>query len=131
MPTGGDASTLNRNVNIKNCLGCHNAGTFGIPMNANALPTTTKTGSDRSSPDDDENITPIASVCSSCHDDIDSVTHMATNGAKFDYKAYITVVEGGGGGGTDQAATCGPGPVSSQPAGHTSSTDCCSCHSPR
>jgi OmcA/MtrC family decaheme c-type cytochrome len=130
VPTGAGGSGPNKHLNIKNCLGCHNAGTFGSPINANALPTTINTGSDKSSPDDDVNITPTASVCSSCHDDTASKTHMTANGGRFDYKAYITVVEGGSGGGSDQAALCGPGPVSSQPAGHSSRTDCCSCHSP-
>jgi OmcA/MtrC family decaheme c-type cytochrome len=132
MPTGAGAATLNRNLNLRNCLGCHSAGTFGAPINANALPTTINTGTDKSSPDDDTNITPMASVCSSCHDDTASKTHMTANGGRFDYKAFITVVEGGGGGGggTDQVALCGPGPVSAQPAGHTTRTDCCSCHSP-
>jgi hypothetical protein len=133
MPDGAGASTLNRNLNLRNCLGCHSAGTFTVPLTANALPTTITTGGDRSSPDDDVNITPIASVCSSCHDDTASKTHMTANGARFDFKPFVTVVSGGGGsgGGTDQAALCGPGPASSQPAGHTTRTDCCSCHSPR
>ena len=136
MPTNAGASTLNRNLNLRNCLGCHidppgaTPPTNALPS-ADALPTTITTGSDRSSPDDDVNITPTAAVCSSCHDDTASKSHMTANGARFDYKAFITVVEGGGGGGTDQAALCGPGPVSSQPPGHVSNTDCCSCHSPR
>ncbi|MGE5841716.1 MAG: OmcA/MtrC family decaheme c-type cytochrome [Deltaproteobacteria bacterium] len=134
MPSGSGAG----NLNIKNCLGCHvdPPGAAIPPTNelpsADALPTTTGTGSDRSSPDDDVNITPIASVCSSCHDNIASTTHMSANGAVFDFKAFAPVVQGGGGaGGADQAALCGPGPVGSQPAGHTARTDCCSCHSPR
>jgi OmcA/MtrC family decaheme c-type cytochrome len=129
MPSGSGAG----NLNIKNCLGCHStAPTFELPMVADALPTTTKTGIDRASPDDDENITPTASVCSSCHDAIASTTHMSANGGVFDFKAFAPAVQGGGGaGGADQAALCGPGPVGSQPAGHTARTDCCSCHSPR
>ncbi len=33
-----------------------------------------------------------------------------------------------GGGGQTQVDLCGPGPISSQPGGHTSRLDCCSCH---
>ncbi len=119
-------------LNMRNCTGCHTPP-IGLP-NANALPTTINTGSNKSSPNDDVNITPTASVCSSCHDDTASKTHMTANGGRFDYKAFVTVVSGGGGeggGGGDQAAVCGPGPVSAQPVGHTSRTDCCSCHSPQ
>jgi OmcA/MtrC family decaheme c-type cytochrome len=121
LPSGSGAD----NLNIRNCLGCHaNASTYAVPLNANALPTTIGTGSNRASPDDDVNITPTAAVCSSCHDDIASKTHMAENGAVFSFKAFAPAAAGG----SDQAALCGPGPVSSQPAGHTTRTDCCSCH---
>ena len=33
-----------------------------------------------------------------------------------------------GGGGQTQVDLCGPGPISSQPGGHTTRLDCCSCH---
>jgi hypothetical protein len=33
-----------------------------------------------------------------------------------------------GGGGQTQVDLCGPGPISAQPAGHTTRLDCCSCH---
>ncbi|MFZ0240104.1 MAG: OmcA/MtrC family decaheme c-type cytochrome [Desulfobacterales bacterium] len=33
-----------------------------------------------------------------------------------------------GGGGQTQVDLCGPGPISSQPGGHTARLDCCSCH---
>ena len=117
MPAGLD--------NLKNCSGCHTGTTFAVPLNANALPTTILTGAREADPDDDTNITPTAAVCSSCHDDIDSKTHMSEQGGQFDYKAFAPAQTGSGG---DQAALCGPGPVSSQPAGHTTRTDCCSCH---
>jgi len=125
-------------LNLRNCLGCHidppggsTPPTNQLPISADALPTTVKTASDRADPDDDTNITPTASVCSSCHDGIDPKTHMADNGGVFDFLAFTTVTSGGGGGGEDQAALCGPGPVSAQPAGHSTRTDCCSCHTPK
>jgi len=129
-------------LNLRNCLGCHidppggTPPTNQLPISANALPTTVKTGSDLASPDDDVNITPLASVCSSCHDDIAPKTHMTDNGGVFDFRAFTVVTSGGGsggggGGGGDQSALCGPGPVSAQPAGHSPRTDCCSCHGPR
>jgi len=127
-------------LNLRNCLGCHidppgsTPPTNTLPINANALPTTINTGADIADPDDDVNITPTASVCSACHDDIASKTHMADNGGVFDFRAFTVVTSGGGGGGGgggDQSALCGPGPVSAQPAGHSPRTDCCSCHGPR
>ena len=36
--------------------------------------------------------------------------------------------DSGGGGGQTQVDLCGPGPISSQPGGHTTRLDCCSCH---
>ncbi|MGD8228685.1 MAG: OmcA/MtrC family decaheme c-type cytochrome [Desulfobacteraceae bacterium] len=118
-------------LNLLNCEGCHNSGTNELPIDPNALPTTTSTEADIADPDDDVNITPTASVCSSCHDGISPAkTHMADNGGLFDFRAFTTTTSGGGGGGGDQAALCGPGPVSAQPAGHSTRTDCCSCHGP-
>ena len=88
---------------------------------------TVDTGDDITDPDDDSNITPIASACSSCHDSIEPKTHMASEGGVFDFKAFALPVSNS----ADQVSVCGPGPVSSQPAGHVSRSDCCSCHSPR
>ncbi len=120
-------------LNLLNCQGCHDSGTNELPDDLKTwppLPTTINTGADIADPDDDVNITPTASVCSSCHDGITTKTHMADNGGVFDFRAFTTTTSGGGGGGGDQAALCGPGPVSAQPAGHSTRTDCCSCHSP-
>ena len=36
--------------------------------------------------------------------------------------------DSGGGGGQTQVDLCGPGSISSQPGGHTTRLDCCSCH---
>lgn len=112
--------------NLRNCQGCHIDGTFEIPMDEDVLPTTILTGVNLSSPDDDHNITPIAAVCSSCHDALDSKTHMSQEGALFDFVPFAEEAAGTSG---EEAALCGPGPVSAQPAGHTAATDCCSCHS--
>ena len=153
--------------NLKNCERCHTGNTFEVPLNDNALPTTVLTNIE-DDPTDDQNITPTASVCSSCHDgDVDR-SHMEGNGAVFDYvsatdppfvetcsvchgvgksadlavahRAIESTVlgvikappeeDGGdsGGGGQTQVDLCGPGPISSQPGGHTTRLDCCSCH---
>jgi OmcA/MtrC family decaheme c-type cytochrome len=112
--------------NLRNCSGCHTGTTFAVPLNANALPTTVNTATNIASPDDDQNITPTASVCSSCHDFISAKTHMTEQGGQFDFVAFAPETPPSGG---SQADLCGPGPVSSQPAGHTTRTDCCSCHS--
>ena len=112
--------------NLRNCTGCHTGTTFAVPISANALPTTVLTGTKREDPDDDTNITPTASVCSSCHDGVEAKTHMTEQGGKFEFKAFApaTPVTGD----SSQVALCGPGPIASQPAGHSTRVDCCSCH---
>ena len=103
-------------LNLKNCGGCHTS-TIRFP-NATALPTTVKTGSDVAEPNDDTNYTPVASACSSCHDGIASKTHIAQYGGLFDFRAFVDTSGGNSG-----------GPSGTQPAGHSSRTDCTSCHS--
>jgi hypothetical protein len=88
----------------------------------NVLPTTIETGEDVESPDDDKNITPVTSVCSSCHDSIFAKTHMTENGGSFDFVPFVRESADGG----SDADLCGPS--GTQPAGHTSRTDCCGCH---
>jgi OmcA/MtrC family decaheme c-type cytochrome len=112
--------------NLKNCTGCHTGSTFAVPLNASVLPTTDLTGAKLDDPDDDTNITPTASVCSSCHDSVEAKTHMTEQGGKFEFKAFApaTPVTGD----SSQVALCGPGPIASQPAGHSTRVDCCSCH---
>jgi OmcA/MtrC family decaheme c-type cytochrome len=117
--------------NLKNCTGCHDGNTFEVPLDANALPTTIDTGAKAANPDDDTNITPTASVCSACHDDIESKTHMTENGGKFDFVPFAPAASDGGGGGQSEVDLCGPGPISAQPPGHSESPSCCSCHSVR
>ena len=111
--------------NLRNCAGCHDGSTFAVPVNSNALPTTVLTEADLADPDDDKNITPTASVCSSCHDSIEAKTHMTEEGGQFDFAAFAPQQNGTGG---SQADLCGPGPLSARPAGHTTRIDCCSCH---
>ena len=116
--------------NLMNCSGCHTGTTFAVTELLTALqPTTVNTATDIASPDDDRNITPTSSVCSSCHDALGAKTHMTEEGGQFDYVAFAPETPPSGGGGGSQADLGGPGPVSSQPAGHTTRTDCCSCHS--
>ncbi len=112
--------------NLKNCTGCHTGSTFTVPINENALPTTVLTEAKLADPDDDKNITPTASVCASCHDGLAAKTHMTEQGGQFDFKAFAPT--GGTGTGGSQTELCGPGPVSAQPAGHSTRVDCCSCH---
>lgn len=112
--------------NLKNCTGCHTGTTYAVPLNENALPTTILTQTDLASPDDDKNITPTAAVCSSCHDSVYSKTHMAEEGGLFD---FVPVIEEAASSTNEEITLCAPGPVASQPAGHSSRTDCCSCHS--
>jgi OmcA/MtrC family decaheme c-type cytochrome len=112
--------------NLTNCTGCHDGDTFTVPLDDNVLPTTVLTGTDEADPDDDDNITPMASVCSSCHDAVEDKTHMAEQGALFDFTPFAPASSSGGG--SSEADLCGPGPISAQPAGHSSRLDCCSCH---
>jgi OmcA/MtrC family decaheme c-type cytochrome len=117
----------NGSENLKNCEGCHLSGTFELSLDTNDLLTTTiSTGSNPADPDDDTDITPIASVCSSCHDSTVAKTHMDENGGDFDFLKFAP-----GTSDTDeqtQADLCGPGLISAQPGGHTTRTDCCTCH---
>jgi OmcA/MtrC family decaheme c-type cytochrome len=119
--------------NLKNCAGCHitagTTGTFQVPINPNALPTTILTGNNLASPDDNTEITPTASTCSACHNSIAAKTHMTEQGGKFDFVPFAPETPPTGG--QDQVALCGPGPISAQPPGHTSNTNCCECHSPK
>ncbi len=111
--------------NLKNCAGCHEGTTYAVPLNENVLPTTILTQTDLTSPDDDKNITPTAAACSSCHDSLYSKTHMAEEGGLFDFVPFL---EEGDDSANEQVTLCAPGPVSAQPSGHSSRTDCCSCH---
>ena len=68
--------------------------------------------------------------CSLCHGtgkiaDL-AVVHAAE---EFTLIATITAPATGGPGGESQVGLCGPGSIGAQPAGHTDSLSCCSCHS--
>jgi OmcA/MtrC family decaheme c-type cytochrome len=74
--------------NLKNCETCHVSATppasvYGTEAAAAALASTLDTGDDRGDPSDDLNASPIASVCSSCHDGAVARNHMISNGASF------------------------------------------------
>ena len=72
-------------------------------------------------------------TCSVCHGtgktaDL-AVVHAAAEAATV--IGRITAPESSGGSGDgdqSQVTLCGPGPISAQPAGHTTRLDCCSCH---
>lgn len=78
-----DFSTVEFIGNTRNCLTCHLPGTYGADNAAETLPSTAITGLDLADPDDDLNISSVAAVCSSCHDDQVSKNHMLLGGASF------------------------------------------------
>jgi OmcA/MtrC family decaheme c-type cytochrome len=69
--------------NLANCATCHAEGTFELPLASGVLATTVDTGADTNDPDDDTVVTPISAVCSSCHDDSESASHMTAHGGNF------------------------------------------------
>lgn len=85
---------------IKDCTTCHLPGTYEltgkweVPTLSGILGSTTRAAPDPTeatltlaqqlaTPDDDENISPTAAVCSACHDGIVAKSHMTLNGAQF------------------------------------------------
>lgn len=92
-----DASTLTPYPGrLNNCAACHidngTRGTFELPMASSVLGPTFDTRSFSAtgvktidtSPDNDAKISPTAAVCSSCHDDRETLDHMVrTGGASF------------------------------------------------
>jgi OmcA/MtrC family decaheme c-type cytochrome len=77
--------------NLAECYACHYSGKYGLPLSAGTLATTVSTGTVYGppkivdgDPTNDRNITPIASVCSACHDHGEARDHMIrTGGASF------------------------------------------------
>jgi len=70
---------------LSNCNACHVNNSYALPLAGSVLATTVDTGSDHESPTDDLAVTPMAAVCSSCHDSDKAKAHMvSTGGAKFD-----------------------------------------------
>ncbi len=92
-----DASTLHKYPGeLRNCVACHidngTRGTFELPLGRAVLGSTFDTRSALASgpaiidtdPTDDDNISPTAAVCSSCHDEGEEIDHMVqTGGASF------------------------------------------------
>ena len=70
--------------NLENCETCHVAGSYSTEAAYAASPTTIDTGDDEADASDDRNVSPTASVCSSCHDDSAARAHMIVFGASFD-----------------------------------------------
>lgn len=75
-----DAQQVHYPGRLSNCLACHNEGAYQVPLAPGVLATSVDTGADTSDPADDTVVTPIAAVCSSCHDGASSVAHMASTG---------------------------------------------------
>jgi len=69
--------------NLRNCETCHVSGSYSTEHAFAALPTTIDTGADQSVSTDDLNISPVAAVCSACHDSDAATTHMKRFGASF------------------------------------------------
>jgi OmcA/MtrC family decaheme c-type cytochrome len=91
-----DFSGVRFPAKLSNCLNCHvevgGKGTFELPLAPGVLGSTIKTGStinptvDKTidvDPTNNLRITPIASVCSSCHDKSEVRSHMIQQGARF------------------------------------------------
>ncbi|NMT62276.1 OmcA/MtrC family decaheme c-type cytochrome [Marinobacter orientalis] len=94
------------------CVACHADGTFELPLPTGVLATTVDTGTDVSSQNDDQVITATASVCSACHDDDTTQTHMEQNGASFGLLVEDTAD-------LESCAVChGPGSIADVRAAH-------------
>jgi len=98
---------------IRNCVLCHvdsgTKGTFELPLKSYVTGSTIETLSVPGvsvdvDPANDYRITPIAAVCSACHDDKDKIAHMISKGASFHIQQkYITAT-------MEKCPTChGPG----------------------
>jgi len=81
---------------LNNCKTCHTGTTYRLPLDAKVAPSVIDTGSTGTTisggvsvpvpdtdPSNDQVITPIAAVCSSCHDKPAVQTHMVEKGAQF------------------------------------------------
>ena len=109
------------------CYACHNAGEVKAHMEGNGA----WINANRST------VLALNSVetCSVCHGSGKSVdvavAHRAVEPTVLGVIKAPPEEDGedsGGGGGQTQVDLCGPGPISSQPGGHTTRIDCCSCH---
>tara|TARA_R110001599_G_scaffold145321_2_gene327728 strand:+ start:22330 stop:24645 length:2316 start_codon:yes stop_codon:yes gene_type:complete len=69
---------------LSNCVSCHTDSGFTLPLSSGVLATTTSTGEDHENPIDDTVTSPVTAVCSSCHDDGESASHMVFFGGNFD-----------------------------------------------
>jgi OmcA/MtrC family decaheme c-type cytochrome len=78
-----DFSSVDFIGNSNNCETCHLPGTYSTEAAAATSPSSIDTGADLMDPSDDLNISPVASVCSSCHDNAAARDHMLLNGASF------------------------------------------------
>ncbi len=65
---------------LSNCETCHFPGTFGVPLKDEVLDTTTDVGTDPVDPTDNLRTTKTTSVCSSCHTDTATLSHMLSEG---------------------------------------------------
>lgn len=80
-----DDSEVGFTGNLANCETCHVSGPmiYGTEEAAVTLPSTVDTGAELTDPADALNISPMAAVCSSCHDDDVARQHMLLRGASF------------------------------------------------
>jgi len=95
--------------NVAQCKACHLSSTFSLPLSPEVRPTAVGTGIDLADPGDDLYMTPIASVCSPCHDSPDSLSHMQENGSGFAVDASALTLGGNAGKPLPPAHTTAPG----------------------
>ncbi len=69
--------------NLANCVACHTATGYTLPLASGVLGSSINTGVDLQSPVDDTVISPTTAVCSSCHDGEEAGAHMVANGGSF------------------------------------------------
>lgn len=60
---------------LNQCTTCHLPGTYQLPVADGALAVSVLTGSDKSSPYDDTNISPTGAACTGCHDSPSAKAH--------------------------------------------------------
>jgi len=104
-----DFSAVRFPARLSNCLTCHveanGKGTFELPLASAVLGSTVSTGSTLAvppalgsvdvNPANDRKITPIAAVCSSCHDEAEAQVHMSSRRQGGSFSALQSEITSG------------------------------------